>query len=506
MAISNFTNLIKNKIYKDFFNSLEKTIITESTNTFRAAEQTAPKTSFYITANTLQNMIKTIGGIDIPDDEANELLNDLLVPLKNSPTAQEIMVNGNRAVFYKNIGWGTITEKIRNILYQYPEVDAKLSLAEEQYFEAEKSAITEKYKKLRADGKVDSKKIARMEQEELDKAEKRSKIEGGLGNYYNKGHVVSIATNLVKRFKDQINSAEKELGNMRADLINVLDQYIDRLQSDDLASANLPNAINQAMYARYIQDPNFYLVEFQLKTTNIESGRLSKGILDELRQVFDPRNSLQTITSIITKSPKLGQALLVEPGSGTPLDMIIENILSPFPGRKSKKQRKSPLVLIGKNTYKLPKKNNKTKIQKLKQTRNKLAKVKPIPDSKQFIVDKSLNPPLPVIVDSIVSLQNLLNVSLVQRVKQNMGTGGRRDILNLRSGRFAESVRVERLSESRNGAITAFYSYMRNPYATFSAGGKQQNPPSRDPKLLISRSIRELAQTITQQRLRAVLV
>jgi hypothetical protein len=67
-------------------------------------------------------------------------------------------------------------------------------------------------------------------------------------------------------------------------------------------------------------------------------------------------------------------------------------------------------------------------------------------------------------------------------------------------------VQVERLSESRSGAITAFYSYMRNPYATFSSGGRQQYPRSRDPKLLISKSIRELAQTITQQRLRAVLV
>lgn len=108
--------------------------------------------------------------------------------------------------------------------------------------------------------------------------------------------------------------------------------------------------------------------------------------------------------------------------------------------------------------------------------------------------------------ESMVSLQNLLNLNLVERVKQNMGTGGRHDILNLRSGRFAESVQVERLSVSRSGAITAFYSYMRNPYATFSSGGRQQYPRSRDPKLLISRSIRDLAQTITQQRLRAVLV
>jgi hypothetical protein len=76
----------------------------------------------------------------------------------------------------------------------------------------------------------------------------------------------------------------------------------------------------------------------------------------------------------------------------------------------------------------------------------------------------------------------------------------------LRSGRFAESVKVERLTESRAGMITVFYTYMRNPYGTFSEGGQQQSPRSRDPKLLISKSIREIAQTRVDNRLRAVLV
>ena len=107
---------------------------------------------------------------------------------------------------------------------------------------------------------------------------------------------------------------------------------------------------------------------------------------------------------------------------------------------------------------------------------------------------------------NLITLQNLLDANLVQTVKQNMGSGNRRDILNLRSGRFAESVRVERLSESRQGMITAFYTYMRNPYGTFSAGGRQSQPASRDPKLLISRSIREVAQQLQITRLRAVQV
>lgn len=107
---------------------------------------------------------------------------------------------------------------------------------------------------------------------------------------------------------------------------------------------------------------------------------------------------------------------------------------------------------------------------------------------------------------SLVSIQNLLNQGLASQIQKNMGTGERRDILNYRTGRFAESARVQKMSQSREGMITAFYSYMRNPYGTFSAGGQQANPATRDPKLLISRSIREIGATMVGNRMRAVLV
>lgn len=95
---------------------------------------------------------------------------------------------------------------------------------------------------------------------------------------------------------------------------------------------------------------------------------------------------------------------------------------------------------------------------------------------------------------------------LNQKIRENMGDGSRRDILNLRSGRFAGSVKVENVTQSREGMITAFYTYMKNPYATFSEGGKQQYPKSRDPKLLIAKSIRDIAATKVANRLRAVVV
>ena len=47
---------------------------------------------------------------------------------------------------------------------------------------------------------------------------------------------------------------------------------------------------------------------------------------------------------------------------------------------------------------------------------------------------------------------------------------------------------------------------MKNPYATFSAGGKQDRPKTRDPKLLIGKSIRDIAAQVVDNKLRAISV
>lgn len=125
----------------------------------------------------------------------------------------------------------------------------------------------------------------------------------------------------------------------------------------------------------------------------------------------------------------------------------------------------------------------------------------------------SVNIPLPKFKTSsrppLSSLQSLLDAYLVKQVKDNMQTAsqfaaGSRQLLTNRTGRFAESVEVKRLTESRAGMITVFYSYMKNPYATFSNGGAQQSPKTRDPKLLIAKSIRQIAAQQAYNNLRAV--
>lgn len=107
---------------------------------------------------------------------------------------------------------------------------------------------------------------------------------------------------------------------------------------------------------------------------------------------------------------------------------------------------------------------------------------------------------------SLTSLQVLINRKLAEQIQRNMGSGFSKSVLNYRTGRFASSAHVERLTISQQGMITAFYSYMKNPYQTFEPGYAQGSPQSRDPKLLISKSIREIAAKSIGNRMRAVSV
>lgn len=107
---------------------------------------------------------------------------------------------------------------------------------------------------------------------------------------------------------------------------------------------------------------------------------------------------------------------------------------------------------------------------------------------------------------SIANLQILLNQRLHNIIKRNMGKGNARAVLNYRSGRFANSVEVKKLTMSKDGAVNAFYTYMKYPYQTFEPGFRQGAPSSRDPKLLIGKSIRDVAREIVTNRMKAILV
>jgi hypothetical protein len=243
-------------------------------------------------------------------------------------------------------------------------------------------------------------------------------------------------------------------------------------------------------------------VTFEIAAVNGLKGNISQSIktaftaiLDKMMQ--DPDGLPKVINEALEKSftePLTKQAFLElfpnVSASKTMIQALTDNIVETIKTGKItpySSTKKLPSVKLDKLQASI--KTKPIKIDKLK--------VRPIKTTSIFVNKPSLN---------LSNLQNLINASLVEQIKRNMGRGERRDVLNLRSGRFAESVKVERMSQSREGMITAFYSYMKNPYATFSQGGAQDTPKSRDPKLLIAKSIREIAAEQVANRLRSVSV
>jgi len=220
--------------------------------------------------------------------------------------------------------------------------------------------------------------------------------------------------------------------------------------------------------------------------------------------VKDRATQLQALDKTTKLDPKLQQklvqiinnqqtfaTLIKTEGSRSILDHIGDIVALTIAGKDL--PRRSQTTVKTKDLLNLAKPKAKQKVAKpvgKKQTlKTKSPKIKVIPVSET----------------PLTSLQALLNSRLVETIRKNMGGGDRKDILNLRTGRFAESARVERLTQGREGMITAYYNYMRYPYATFSQGGRQEFPRSRDPKLLISKSIREILQEQMITRMRAVL-
>lgn len=278
-------------------------------------------------------------------------------------------------------------------------------------------------------------------------------------------------------------------------------------------------------------------VELQLSILNQEAGRAliqigrqlnnlivavdaSKSRVDAVaaRKAVDTLlKNLQSVITVIKKTVEKLQKVNLNPAVRKELQQILSNAtttegLINARGSASFKESIAEDIAAALSGKKLQQETTKfknsiaQKITVLQKDKKTAPKLKPIAKPKPISI-RQLKLKRFVQQDSeILSLQNLLQMSLTQQIKDNMGSGSSRDVLNLRSGRFAESVKVEKLSQGREGTISVYYNYMKYPYATFSQGGKQQYPRSRDPKLLISKSIRQLAAQAKITRLRSVLV
>ena len=226
-------------------------------------------------------------------------------------------------------------------------------------------------------------------------------------------------------------------------------------------------------------------------------------ILQRVEELKEPLSKQGLYDQIKNNALYLTKELINTPGSITLVQGIAKNIVNTIKTGKNLpvsttkirpkpiKQKHKEVLDISKTTKEFVKAAEKLKTA-IKNTRANSVRIKA-----QKTPASTINLP---------KLLIFINQHLQDVISANMGDGSRRDILNYRTGRLAASAKVESLSQSRQGMITAFYTYMKNPYATFSQGGRQQNPKTRDPKLLISASIREIAAQQIANKMRAVLV
>ena len=459
MSIEAFSDVIKSEVYKNWFNSISKNVALHKLDDLRQGEQGASKTDFLLTTTALKKTYSTITGRELSNQRAQRLLTNIAAMAeKAGKQPQKMTRNGVDSILIESIAFSTIGTYMNNGFRQYKEI-----------------------------------------LEIFDSPEVNTK---SVGNYVHRGHVVGIATNLTKDLKDNLESFEGIPNKQKEVFLTILNSYIKALEKADIATSNMPSQIKEGgIYAKYTKSVSEggtgkYLVEIQVGSENMSAGSMAGTLISQLSTLLS--GDTEVLKKVIQSNITLPKTLFKTKGSPSLEDMIVLSMLNILKTGKPKKQEYViPKTKVVDRPIKVVKKTANKEIVKLKklkeETKTLIAKNKQFRDSQGKF--QTLN---------LTNLQNLLNAKLHEQIRANMGTGSSKNILNYRTGRFSESAKVERLSESRQGMITAFYSYMKYPYATFSEGGQQQYPRSRDPKLLISKSIRELAGTQVANRMRAV--
>jgi hypothetical protein len=213
------------------------------------------------------------------------------------------------------------------------------------------------------------------------------------------------------------------------------------------------------------------------RTYNSKLRVLESSILRKYDKLFEEYTllMLENLAKELTGDENNWASLKLSPSAE---DRIADGIVEAIVGKKGATKGKS--------------KSTKTPVKKAEKPSTKIIaatiaykRKKRSPQKKQGQIQAQMSP---------LALRGLLQRAISAAIKHNMGKGRARTVLNYRTGRFAESVNIDNVVPRRDGAMIAFYSYMKNPYSTFAEGGAQYpSKPSRDPNLLIKKSMRQLA-------------
>ena len=279
-----------------------------------------------------------------------------------------------------------------------------------------------------------------------------------------------------------------------------LAELAQQLFNKQVASIKVDTTLN--LSRKITASENKTAVTFEIRAVNQFKGQIASNIKNAftniLQNVIDKDEFSDAINDALTKAiqtpltkEEFKQIFPNTTGSKTLIQVLTDIVSDNIQFGKSTNNYSAKSKTPNKTIY------DKSKINLSPVVKLKKPKIKAKASLKVTKQKERLN---------LTNIQNIINTLLHQQIRQNMGDGNRRDVLNYRTGRFAQSATVERITQGREGMISAYYTYMKYPYATFSEGGQQEFPRSRDPKLLISKSIREIMQQQMITRMRAVLI
>ena len=144
--------------------------------------------------------------------------------------------------------------------------------------------------------------------------------------------------------------------------------------------------------------------------------------------------------------------------------------------KKSRTRNKSETIQKGKRSVR--------SVSKPKVRRQK------IPNGK----DPGDNPRVQDVTENLITLKRIINEHLPEYIQKNMGKGSAKEILNYRTGRFANSAELLTIAQpgrTKTFVLEGVITYLRNPYDVFRPGGRLHKP-GRDPKKIINKSIRQI--------------
>lgn len=202
-----------------------------------------------------------------------------------------------------------------------------------------------------------------------------------------------------------------------------------------------------------------------------EGAKLGRRIISQLKKIITAKSrELLNYTASLSLAQRLEQVLVASLTGQKPKDGTVNKTF------KYSKQTKEKLSLYGPKLQTSKSRKSKTRSNTNTQTQD------------------------------LTSLINFLNQKLHDKIKDNMGKGGAKQVLNYRTGRFARSAKIQTLYPlQEKGAIGAQVRYMRQPYAVFEPKGRLHKP-GRDPHRIFGRSIRQLLQEEKIANLRRVKV